>query len=133
MPSAPKSVPKFASKIVLHCPTGYHTELDALVEQFLADGVKLIVCAGADCALVSDIIGELVVGDGTDPSRFIRRAAQPEQTLEEAVAFARLVSSAGDGEPQVVVLGVQARAYSRFNMNREWQCGQVKRLWTMMS
>ena len=95
----------FAPKIVLHCLSGYRMELDALVEQFLADGVEFVGVVGTDCALVEDIIDELVVGDGSDESRFILTSAHPGESVEEVVAFARLISSAHDGEAQVVVLG----------------------------
>ena len=54
----------YATKVVLHCPTGYHIGLDRLVEQFIADGVKFVGVVGHDCQLVEDLIDELVVGDG---------------------------------------------------------------------
>lgn len=97
----------FAPKVVLQCPAGYRMELDALVEQFLADGVKSIGVVGKDCALVEDIIDELVVGDGRDATRFILTSSHPGESVEEVVNFASMVSSAGDGEAQVVVLGNQ--------------------------
>lgn len=95
----------FAQKIVLHCPFGYRTELDALVEQFLADGVRFVGVVGAECARVEDIIDELVVGDGRDAARFILTSSHPDDSVDEVVAFARSISTVGDGEPQVVVLG----------------------------
>jgi hypothetical protein len=52
----------YATKVVLHCPTGYHIGLDRLVEQFIADGVKFVGVVGHDCQFVEDLIDELVVG-----------------------------------------------------------------------
>ena len=95
----------FAPKVVLHCPHGYRMELDALVEQFLADGVKFVGVVGTDCALIEDIIDELIVGDASDATRFILTSSHPGETVEEVVDFARAVSTAGDGEAQVVALG----------------------------
>ena len=96
---------KYAQKIVLHCSVGYGMGLDALVEQFVADGVKFVGVVGKDCDQVEDIIDELVVGDGTDPTRFILTSSHPGESIEDVVEFARYVSSAGDGEAQVVTLG----------------------------
>ena len=95
---------KYSEKVVLQCPAGYRMGLDALVEQFVADGVKFVAVVGQDCGQVEDIIDELVVGDGTDLSRFILTSSHPDETIEDVVDFARCVSSAGDGEAQVVVL-----------------------------
>jgi len=95
---------KYSQKVVLHCPVGYRMVLDALVEQFVADGVKFVGVVGQDCNLIEDIIDELVVGDGTDPTRFLLTSSHPGESIEDVVEFARCVSSAGDGEPQVVTL-----------------------------
>ncbi len=94
----------FAQKIVLHCPTGYHLGLEHIVEQFIADGVKFIGVVGADCSRVEDIIDELVVGDGSDTTRFILTSSHPGESLKEALEFARSLSAEYSGEPQVVEL-----------------------------
>jgi hypothetical protein len=96
---------RYSGKVVLQCVAGYRIGLDALVEQFVADGVKFVAVVGEDCGQVEDLIDELVVGDGTDPSRFILTSSHPSETIEAVVDFARCVSSAGDGEAQVMVLG----------------------------
>lgn len=92
----------FAPKVVLHCPTGYHMELDALVEQFLACGVKFVAVVGADCERVESIIDELVVGDGSDPERFILTSSHPGESVEEVVAFANSLSEEYPGAAQIV-------------------------------
>ena len=61
----------YGKRIVLSCPQGYLPSLDMLVEDFLRDGVDLVAVAGKDRAKVEDIIDELIVGDGSEPSRFI--------------------------------------------------------------
>jgi hypothetical protein len=94
----------FANKVVLHCQTGHHMELDRMVEQFIADGVRLVGVVGGDCQRVEDIIDELVVGDGSDESRFILTSSHPDESLREALEFARSLSGEYSGEPQVVEL-----------------------------
>jgi hypothetical protein len=94
----------YAPKIVLNCRAGYRLELDALVEQFLADEVRFVAIAGSDCSRVEDIFDELVVGDGSDESRFILTSSHPGESLEEVVEFACTAISEPAGEPQVVEL-----------------------------
>ncbi len=76
----------YSKRIVLHCPHGYLPSLDSLVEDFLRDGVDLIAVAGADRAKVEDIIDELIVRDGSDPSRFINTTSH--ESLDDAREFA---------------------------------------------
>jgi hypothetical protein len=92
----------FAAKIVVHCKTGHAYDLDELVEQFIADGVKFVAVVGIDCARVEDLIDELVVGDGSDESRHILTSSHPWEPLEEVLAFARSISDGGATEPQVI-------------------------------
>jgi hypothetical protein len=92
--------------MILDCPFGCPSELDGLVEQFIVDGVKFVGMVGEDCARVEDVIDDLVVGGGTDPTRFILTSSHPGESVADVVEFARYVFSAGDGEAQVVTLGV---------------------------
>ena len=92
----------YAKRIVLNCPAGYKPELDALVEAFLRDGVDLVAVAGRDRAKVEDIIDELIVGFGTDPSRFL--VTTSHDSLDEAVRFANSWTNEAEGNVQVVDL-----------------------------
>ena len=92
----------FAPKVVLHCSTGYHPELDALVEQFLTAGVKLVAVVGPDCERIECIIDELVVGDGSNPERYLLTSSHPGESVNEAVFFANSLSEEYAGEVQVV-------------------------------
>jgi hypothetical protein len=78
--------------------------LDQLVEQFIADGVKFVGVVGHDCQLVEDLIDELVVGDGSDPRRFLLTSSHPGESVEEALGFARQLAGDYAGDAQVVVL-----------------------------
>jgi hypothetical protein len=93
----------YARKIVLHCPRGYRTELDGLVEKFLADGVAFVGVVGEDCSRVEDVIDELVVGDGSK-ERFLLTSSHPDESVEEALEFARMLSDEYSGEVQLVEL-----------------------------
>jgi hypothetical protein len=95
---------RYPPKVVLHSTRGYRPELDALVEQFLAEGVKMVAVVGQDCERLEDIIDELVVGDGTAESRFLLTSSHPGESLEGAVAFAKSLSSEYAGDVAVVVL-----------------------------
>lgn len=92
----------YGKRIVLSCPQGYMPSLDMLVEDFLRDGVDLVAVAGKDRAMVEDIIDELIVGDGCDPSRFINTTSH--DSLEDALGFAESWSTDVLGEVQLVEL-----------------------------
>jgi hypothetical protein len=76
--------------------------LELLVEDFLRDGVALVAVAGKDRAKLEDIIDELIVGDGTDPTRFFNTTSH--DSLEEALEFANSWTTDVPGEVQVVEL-----------------------------
>jgi hypothetical protein len=95
---------RYGRKIVLHCLSGYKPELDEMVEQFLRDGVVFVGVLGKDCSRVEDIIGELVVGDGNNETRFILTSFHEDESLDEAIDFAKSLSGEYAGEIQVVQL-----------------------------
>lgn len=94
----------YAPKIVLHCPHGYVPRLDSLVEQFLADRVQFVGVVGEDCARIEDIIDELVVGDGSDPLRFILTSSHPGESVQDVIEFASSLSPLEEDAVQVVLL-----------------------------
>lgn len=76
-------VMKFARKIVLHVPVSDETLLQRFVEQCLNDGVSLVAIVGPGCARVEDIIDEIVVGDGSDGTRFLCSTSHPGERFED--------------------------------------------------
>lgn len=95
----------FAQKIVLHCPHGYRMGLDALVRQFVADGVKYVGVVGENVDEVSDIIIEILAADRASPKPFIAVSLHHDESVSEVVEFARVaMTDMGDDEPQVVLL-----------------------------
>lgn len=95
---------RYRRKIVLHCPSGYKSELDEIVEQFFCDGVAFVGVVGHDCSRVEDIVNGLLIGDGSDESRFILTSFHEGESLDEAIAFAESMTGKYAGEVQVVPL-----------------------------
>lgn len=89
-------------KIVLALPMSDKASLAAFVEQCVARNVSLIAVQGEGCARIEDEIDWLIVGDGTDDSRFITTSSHPGETLEEALEFAAAWNA--DGPTEVVRL-----------------------------
>ncbi len=92
----------YLPKIVLHCPNGEPSGLDALVETFLKDGVIFVGVVGKDASRIEDIIDEVVVGDGSDDSSTLLTSSHEDETLEQALHFAQMLTGEFAGEVQVV-------------------------------
>jgi hypothetical protein len=75
----------FARKIILHSPVSDERLLNDFVEQCLRDHVSLIAVVGAGCTRLEDMIDEIVVGDGSDPERFLCTSSHPDETFEDVV------------------------------------------------
>ncbi|MDH5670484.1 MAG: hypothetical protein OEY86_20985 [Nitrospira sp.] len=86
----------YAKKIVLHCPNGYEARLDALVEDFIRDGVMCVCIIGKDSDKVEDIIDELVVGDGSRDYNLLT-SSFPNESVEEVVEFAKFLGVEFEG------------------------------------
>lgn len=78
----------YARVLILHAPPWNSQSLVEFVEDCIRDAVFLICVIGYDCQRVEDVIDELVVGDGSDASRFIVTTSHPDETLDKVVAFA---------------------------------------------
>jgi hypothetical protein len=85
----------YSSKIVLSLPVSAPDVLPKFVEECLRDGVELICIAGIDSDQVEDQIDWLIVGDGSDDTRFIVTTSHGDEPLGDVVQFA--TTWAGDG------------------------------------
>jgi hypothetical protein len=94
-------VPHLA-KVVLHCPSGLHKDLEPLVRAFMRDGVQFLAVAGKDAGLVEDMIDEICVGDGIRPYSMLT-SSHPGESLEAVVAFAESLDLEFSGPVEVVV------------------------------
>jgi len=74
-----------APKIILHSPVSDERLLDDFVEQCLLDKVSLIAVVGPGSARLEDLIDEIVVGDGSDPERFVCTSSHPDEPFEDVV------------------------------------------------
>lgn len=92
------------SKIVLRASPDGEAKLDRFVEECIRNGVKLIAVVGRDCARIEDVIDEIVVGDGSDQSRFILTSSHANETLEDVIEFVASLAGEYEGEVEVVDL-----------------------------
>jgi hypothetical protein len=79
----------YARKIVLQLPLSDPDLLEPFVEACLRDGVTLIAIVGEGASEMDSQIDELIVGDGSDESRFINTTFHSNETVEEVMKFAR--------------------------------------------
>jgi hypothetical protein len=79
----------YAPRIVLQLPVANLDLLEPFVETCLRDGVDLIAIVGDGASKMEDLIDEIVVGDGSDWSRFVVTSFHENETVEEVLEFAR--------------------------------------------
>ncbi len=91
-----------ASKIILRLMPGSENRLEAFVEECIRDGVKFVAVTGEDAARIEDLIDELIVGDGSDASRFILTSSHPNEPLASVIRFASSLTGEYAGEVEVV-------------------------------
>jgi len=91
-------------KVVLQLPMSNAALLPVFVETCMAENVSLIAVVGEGCQEVEDQIDGLIVGDGTDDSRFITTSSHPDETLDQVVEFATAWRIKADGPTKVVRL-----------------------------
>ncbi|HEX9447347.1 MAG TPA: hypothetical protein VF920_05180 [Dongiaceae bacterium] len=95
----------YAKRVILNCPAGCREDLGQMVEDFLHDGVQLICAMGADAAKIEDAVDWLVIGDGSDETRFILTSSHKDETLENVIEFAHhFVTDDGDQSVQIIDL-----------------------------
>jgi hypothetical protein len=90
-------------KIVLHSKRGYHPDLDALVADWMNEGVKYVGVIGVNASYVEDMIDELCVGDGSNPYFMLTASHGADETLDDAVFLAETLSDQVGSGPVVVV------------------------------
>jgi hypothetical protein len=94
----------YASRVVLQLPLSDERLLEAFVEACLIDKVVLIAVTGEGCERIEDIIDEIVVGDGSDPGRFVVTTAHADEPLEDVLEFAKLWVTEADSRVDLVRL-----------------------------
>jgi hypothetical protein len=84
-------------RILLHSPVSDNGALTEFVERCLKDGVRLISIAGPDADKLELQVDMLVVGDGSDETRFLVTSAHPGEPLDEVREFASGWVCEGEG------------------------------------
>ena len=93
----------YPPSILLITPLTDEALLDEFVEKCIVDRVDLVAVWGPDCERIHDIIDEIVVGDGSDGSRFINTTGHNDQSYEDALFFVQHWRD-GQGRYEVVRL-----------------------------
>jgi hypothetical protein len=88
-------------KIVVHSLRGYHPDFAARVAAWLEDGVTFIGIVGRDAARLEDVADDVAIGDGSHP-RFVLTSSHPDESLADAVAFARVLTGEYAGPVEIV-------------------------------
>ncbi len=78
-----------ARKIILHSPVSNQDLLAGFVEQCFAQEVSLLAIHGPGCQELEEAIDWLVVGDASDPSRFLCTTSHPDEPYEEVLNMVR--------------------------------------------
>lgn len=91
-------------KILLHCPLSDENRLEEFVEQCLEDRVSIIAAVGKGSARIEDIIDEIVVGDGSDPDRFVVTTSHEEEAFDEVMNYLEFWESDQGKRVQIVRL-----------------------------
>ena len=89
----------YARHIALQSPPTDPSRLELFVETCLADGVELIAIGGDGSRELEDEIDWIILGDGSDLSRFIVTTAH--DTIEQAREYAAIGEK---GKPQEIQL-----------------------------
>jgi hypothetical protein len=74
-----------APKIVLHAPVSDAALVEPFVEACLRDKVMWIAVVGDGCDKLEDLLDEIIVGDESDPGRFILTSSHPHESPEEVL------------------------------------------------
>jgi hypothetical protein len=93
-----------AAKIVLELPISNPDLLPSFVEACIRDGVMLIAIVGEGCRKTEDIIDELIVGDGSDKSRFIATSSHPGEAVGTVIELASTLEPEGAHSVELVRL-----------------------------
>lgn len=84
-----------ARKIVLHSPISDDADLADFVERCLAEQVSLLAIVGPGAAELEDQVDWLVIGDGSDPERFLCTTSHPDELFEDVLDFANVCDDGG--------------------------------------
>lgn len=73
-----------------------------MVQEWIQGGVKYVGVVGVDAARIEDAIDDVCIGDGSDSYFMLTAAHGPDETLEDAILMAELLSDELAGRATVV-------------------------------
>jgi hypothetical protein len=85
----------FARKLILHAPVSNEALLERFVETCLAERVSLLAIFGPASDALEEQIDWLVIGNGSQPNRFLCTSSHPNEPLDEVLM---MVDAWDDGE-----------------------------------
>jgi hypothetical protein len=88
--------------VLLYLTSEDPLNLEEIVESFLRHGVRFVGVVGRNASYIEDLIDEIIIGDGSDPDRFILTSSHESESFEEAFEFAKMLSGDLDGGVQVI-------------------------------
>ncbi len=93
-----------ARKIILQSPVSDEADLVRFVERCLAENVSLVAIYGPGSEELEEKIDWIVVGDGSDPNRFLCTTSHPEEPFEDVLNMAKAWESEPGGAVEEVRL-----------------------------
>lgn len=78
-----------ARKIILHSPISNEALLESFVEQCLSDDVSLLAIFGPDSQELEETIDWIVIGDGSEPKRFLCTTSHPNEPFDDVMNMAQ--------------------------------------------
>ncbi|TIX89868.1 hypothetical protein [Rhizobium sp. P44RR-XXIV] len=93
-----------ARKIILHSPVSDSSRLRDFIERCLAEKVLLLAIVGREADKLEDQVDWIVVGDGSDPSRFLCTTSHPHESLEDVLDMANAWEADADACVEQVFL-----------------------------
>ena len=84
-----------SKKVVLVSHNGYRPEHDALLGELLQRRIEIFCAVGKDCRRWEDVMDELVTGPVGDTVHFVLTTSHPDESIDQVVAFARLLHVEG--------------------------------------
>ena len=92
---------KAIKKVVLVSHGGYRPEHDALLGELLERRIEIFCAVGKDCRQWEDSMDALVTGPVGDTAHFVLTTSHPDESVDQVVAFARLLHVEGGATEKV--------------------------------
>jgi hypothetical protein len=94
-----------ARRVILQAPVSDERSLGPFVEQCIRDGVTLMAIVGPGSTEREDAIDWLIVGDGSDPGRYVvSTTSHPEEAYDDVVREVEVLGDERNAGYEVVRL-----------------------------